>query len=149
MPWHHFLGKLICQTGGWAGWLTWASPALFQGLWICPPYPPSLPFPLCVSVCACLCVSVWRLQTDQLSAWAQHQAAGRSMSHMWQTKREAVRLGSNDLNMSGKEWVHLFNVSYGTPLPPLHHGDRTILLCFESLGKFRLQSYRQRDSGGL
>lgn len=91
--------------------LTWPSPALFQGLWICPSYPPSLPVHLCASVCACLCVSVCRLQTDQLSAWAQHQAAGRSMSHMWRTKLEAARLDSNDLNMLGKEWVHLLNVS--------------------------------------
>lgn len=80
--------------------LTWANPALFQGLWICPSHPPSLPFHLCVSMC--VCVSVCRLQTDQLFVWALYQSAGRSVSHMWRTKQEAVRLGSNDLNVLAK-----------------------------------------------
>lgn len=124
IPWHHFLGKLICQTGGRAGWL-WPGPVLlyFKASGYVPRTLPSLLFHLCVSVCACLCVSVCRLQTDQLSARAPHQAAGRSMSHMWRTKRDAVRLGSNDLNMLGKEWVHLLNVSSACPLlpPTLNH----------------------------
>lgn len=111
-PCHHFVDTLTSlprkthMLNRWPGRLalTWASPALFQGLWMCPLHPPFLPFHLCVSVCACPCASVRRLQTDQLSAWAQHQASGRSMSHMWRTKREAVRLYSSDLNMYEKKF---------------------------------------------
>lgn len=116
IPWHHFLGKLICQTGGRAGSL-WPGPVLLY-FKACGYVPHTLPhslftsISLCVRVCVCVNVSVCRLQTDQLSGWAQHQAAGRSMSHMWLTKQEAVRLGSNDLSMLGKEWVHLFWMSH-------------------------------------
>lgn len=58
IPWHHFLGKLICQTGGPAGWL-WHGPVLLY-FKVCGYVPHAPPFSLFTSVplvCACLCVS--------------------------------------------------------------------------------------------
>lgn len=58
----------------------------------------------------CLCVRVWvTLCASDRAAVCLGSAPG--CRYMWRTKWEALRPGSNDLNMVGKEWVHLMNVS--------------------------------------
>lgn len=54
--------------------VTWANPALFQGLWICPLTPSLSPFsPLCV----CLCVCVGFRQTSCLPGHSTSLQAGQ------------------------------------------------------------------------
>lgn len=78
IPWHHFLGKLICQTGGRAGWL-WPGPVLlyFKACGYVPHTLPSLPFHLCVSMCACVSLCVGFRQTSCLPGHRTRLQAGQ------------------------------------------------------------------------